>query len=661
MKLNVVMWMGLLLGNMAFAQGDYFYNHGEKIPLIPIENHRVVFHENDDMPKSSNVIRKGLLTNGRYFSIQEVNQGVKSLRNDQLLQKAGNDTIILLDRFILKATSEDFNGNILPYIQENGAFVVDTLLYQVYVVQTKTIGSALELANYVYERGWAIWSQPDYISLTTKLDSWANQYYISRVYDNQNRLNVEIDKVWKITKGCSDIKVAVIDWGVEHHPDLRDGRGNSRVLPGLDFFPDYALQSAHGTACAGIIAASHTENMRGIAPNIKIVPVRIGVEGTSYISEAEIAEAIRWAFDDGGADVLSNSWSSKSVSEGIREAIEQAQIYGRGGDWRTGKAGLGCIVVFSSGNYGSGLNMVNPCSRYAISVGAITKDGLLADYSQTGAELDLVAFGGPEKGDIYTLDLSGSAGYASGNYTSSFNGTSAACPQVSGICALILSVNPNLTREEVEEILYANTLDLGEPGRDNTYGHGLVNAFDAVMDAVRTLSSVDLEVKSGQIVKLESDIDFMPVSGGRGLAPMAYKADMYRLSLSVPYITDWTWMEGDGVSSATQSNEQTYLGVEHSGGNTLLTTYYFYVKSTRFGQAINRWYPVDPTAGNKFLVRKIRPSILNLNNVIQSGERYEAAATTGINLLPGFEVKQGGSFVTDIAPDVDENAIFNCQ
>lgn len=661
MKLNIAIWIGILFCNLAFAQGDYFYNQGKKVTLIPIENHRVVFHENNDMSRASNVVKEGFLSEGKRFSVQKVSQAEKNLVNDQMLQKAGNDTIILLDRFVLKATSEVFEEKILPYIHENGAFVIDTLLHQVYVVQAKTGVSALRLANWVYERGWAIWSQPDYISLTARIDSWANQYYISRVYDNQNRLNVEIDKAWKITKGCSDIKVAVIDWGVEHHPDLRDEQGNSRVLPGLDFFPNHALQSAHGTACAGIIAASHTDNMRGIAPNVRIVPVRIGVEGDSYLSETEMAEAIKWTFDDGDADVLSCSWS-RSVSEEVREAIEQAQIYGRGGDWRTGKAGLGCIVVFSSGNLGSELvNVVNPCSRYAISVGAITKDGVLADYSQTGPELDLVAFGGAEEGDIYTLDLSGNAGYNAGNYTPSFSGTSAACPQISGICALILSVNPNLTREEVEEILYANALDLGTPGRDNSYGHGLVNAFDAVMDAVRTLSSVDLEVKNGQIVKERNDIDFMPISGARGLAATIYKADMYKVSLSIPYITDWAWMEGDGVSSATQSNEQTYLGVEHSGGNTLLTTYYFYVKSTRFGQVINRWYPMDPTEGSKFLVRKKRESTLNLSNVIQSGEQYEAAATREINLLPGFEVKQGGSFATDIGPDVNEEEIFNCQ
>ena len=117
-----------------------------------------------------------------------------------------------------------------------------------------------------------------------------------------------------------------------------------------------------------------------------------------------------------------------------------------------------------------------------------------------------------------------------------------------------------------------------------------------------------------------------------------------------------------GVHSIQREGSQ-YLRceVEHSGGNTLLTTYYFYVKSTRFGQAINRWYPMDPTEGSKFLVRKKRESTLNLSNVIQSGEQYEAAATREINLLPGFEVKQGGSFATDIGPDVNEEEIFNCQ
>lgn len=652
----------LLFCHLVLAQGRFFYNQGEKIPLLPLKGYDVAFYKTEDVLKNDNALRKGKVADGVFFSIQKGGQKENEKNDVQLLYVAGNDTIMLLDRFVLKATPDFLQSKVLPYIHENDARIIDTLLYQVYVVQAKSVEDALDLSNSIYEKGWAIWAQPDYVSLTVRQSSWASQYYISQGYDNQDELNVEIDKAWQITKGCSDIRVAVIDWGVEQHPDLRDAQGNSRVLQGYDAYPGHPLVDAHGTACAGIIAASHTDNMRGIAPNVKIVPIRIGVEGVSSLSETELAAAIRWACDDGKADILSNSWIRMGYSEPLREAIQQAQIYGRGGNWQTGKAGLGSIVVFSSGNYGADLGVVNTCSRYAISVGAITRDGILAEYSQTGPELDLVGFAGAraDKGDIYTLDLVGSAGYDKGNYTSTFSGTSAACPQVSGICALILSVNPNLTRLEVEQILYENTIDLGVPGRDNSYGYGLVNAFDAVMDAVRTLSSVDLEVKSGQLVKVSENVDFFPSVGARNLAATYYKADKYKATLTLPYETNWAWMEGDGVSSATMSNEQTYLGIEHSGGNTLLTTYYFYVKSTRLGQEINQWFPVNPSVGNKFLVRKLRSSILNLNTVVRNGEEYEATATAEINLVPGFEVEQGGTFSTEIGPDIDEEA-FGCH
>ena len=77
----------------------------------------------------------------------------------------------------------------------------------------------------------------------------------------------------------------------------------------------------------------------------------------------------------------------------------------------------------------------------------------------------------------------GGPGYNSGNYTNTFGGTSAACPVVSGVSALVLSENPNLTLAQVKDILYTTAIDMGSSGRDNTYGNGRVNAFAAVQAA----------------------------------------------------------------------------------------------------------------------------------------------------------------------------------
>ena len=137
-------------------------------------------------------------------------------------------------------------------------------------------------------------------------------------------------------------------------------------------------------------------------------------------------------------------------------------------------------------------------AQVSIAVGALNKFDGLAEaeslngrYSNIGPNLDLVAYGGDAnksgEGDIRTIDRIGANGYSNGDYTDTFSGTSAACPQVSGVAALILSINPNLTRQEVENILFTTAVDLGGSGRDDSYGHGKVNAFASVKSALATL------------------------------------------------------------------------------------------------------------------------------------------------------------------------------
>jgi subtilisin family serine protease len=101
---------------------------------------------------------------------------------------------------------------------------------------------------------------------------------------------------------------------------------------------------------------------------------------------------------------------------------------------------------------------------------------------------------------IYTTDRQGSAGYATGNYYSDFGGTSAACPHVAGVAALVLSANPNLTQAEVRAIIestctklsgYSYSLNSNHPNDtwNNQVGHGLVNAYAAVMATLSVTGS----------------------------------------------------------------------------------------------------------------------------------------------------------------------------
>ena len=241
----------------------------------------------------------------------------------------------------------------------------------------------------------------------------------------------------------------------------------------------------HGMACTGIVAASNnTIGIRGVASNVNVLPVNI-VPDAAYIlngniiqgfgTNIEIAGAINWAWHK--ADILSCSWGGENPSNDITTALDSAMTYGRNGK--------GTVVVFSSGNgYPAATDVAYP-GRVdgVITIGAITNQGTICSYSQRGASMDLVAPTGDanSNGNVTTMDRMGSLGEDSDNYVYDFGGTSAACPQISGVAALLLSTNPNLTESQVRTILQQTATDMGTSGFDYTFGYGRVNSYNAVL------------------------------------------------------------------------------------------------------------------------------------------------------------------------------------
>lgn len=211
--------------------------------------------------------------------------------------------------------------------------------------------------------------------------------------------------------------------------------------------------------------------------------------------------------------IINLSWNIKDPSNAIAYAIKKA--------YTDGRSGLGCVVVGSSGNwydYGNGLTGVSfPASMdEVIAVGAINNNGSGWYYSQRGSLLELVApsgvgvnVAGQAIGDVVTLDRMGTMGYHTYNFTGNFGGTSVSCALVSGVAALVLSKAPELTVAEVRSILQTSASDLGPIGFDNTFGYGLVNAYEAVRQA----SSMHLQKVGGGSVMSSSkqSLDLKPV------------------------------------------------------------------------------------------------------------------------------------------------------
>ncbi len=296
--------------------------------------------------------------------------------------------------------------------------------------------------------------------------------------------------------GSSSITLAVIDNGFDaNHPDLRgkvvkpyDLWSSRRELPSGD------ARYTHGTPCASVaIAASNGTGIVGAAPGVRFMPIH----GTSF--SVRITEQMFDYCIDNGADIISCSWgttdSQYSLSPVKEQAITKAATRGRNGK--------GCVILFAAGN--DDFDYLNYYAQHpdVIAVGASTSQDVHASYSNRGRQLSVVA---PSNGDwpIIAARASWDQGlnWESGNYKywrdgrsrstsyKHFGGTSSATPLVAGICALMLSANPDLTAREVKQILQQTADKIGFPseysnGHSVKYGYGRVNADRAVAEAIR--------------------------------------------------------------------------------------------------------------------------------------------------------------------------------
>lgn len=434
------------------------------------------------MPNNRFLVRGAKLQFGNYDYFSNV------YRNEE------SGMTIILPRIVVMFKQE---GNLQHVLNKyEGKIVKERGSNQKYILKCNVARSeeVLQLVDELDSRDDVVWCEPEFLS-DYKVDNtlYPQQYYLKNTGQNggTSGIDINVEPAWNLTNGNACITVAVIDAGVDrNHEDM-----GTRVLEGFTIRnatgvgePQNAnsLDSKyHGMACAGIIAASNnTIGIRGVASNVNILPVNI-VPDVTYIdglgrriegfgTNIEVAEAISWAWRR--ADVLSCSWGGGNPSNDITAAIDSARTFGRNGN--------GSVVVFSSGNYYPDVTDVLYPGNVdgVITVGAITNQGTICNYSQRGTSMDLVAPSGNanSENNVTTTDRMGDLGYNSGNYMNDFGGTSAACPQVSGVAALMLSVRPDLTEAQVRTTLQQTATDMGSSGFDNTYGFGRLNAFAAV-------------------------------------------------------------------------------------------------------------------------------------------------------------------------------------
>ncbi len=272
---------------------------------------------------------------------------------------------------------------------------------------------------------------------------------------------INMPSAWNMTLGSSDIKVAIIDAGMQTtHPDLRGKITKPyNAITGRTSLP----ASIHGTHVAGIIAASKNNiGITGIAPNVKIIPVNVfsGEEADIYT----VADGIDYAVN-AGADIINLSLTTEDDTEVLKYAIQSA-------------INKGVVVVAAVGNDSTSRPQYPAAYKNVIAVSATTKYDKRASFSNYGSYIKLSAPGE----DIFST--------APGSSYLTESGTSMATPIVSGISALILSKNPFLKPTEVMNILQKSSIDLGTKGWDRYYGYGRVNAYRALLKTPAPASNI---------------------------------------------------------------------------------------------------------------------------------------------------------------------------
>jgi serine protease len=286
---------------------------------------------------------------------------------------------------------------------------------------------------------------------------------------------IQAPLAWDITTGNTNIKVAVVDDAVlTTHPDLIPN-----LLPGRDVSSNTnnAMPNetgmTHGTHVAGIVSAA-TNNNVGIASigfNVKIIPVKSS-NSSQFISDAYAG--VVWSYQN-DADVINMSWGGSGYSQTGQNIINNAYA-------------AGCVNVAAAGNdnvttifYPAGYNNV-------ISVASTTTNDAKSNFSNYGNWIDISAPGSA----IYST-------YFTGNYNPGYanlQGTSMASPMVAGLCALVKSVNPQMTQTQITNCVLSTADNINGVNGNfiGQLGAGRINAYQAVLCAQTTINTPPVPV-----------------------------------------------------------------------------------------------------------------------------------------------------------------------
>ncbi|WP_322798287.1 S8 family serine peptidase [Thermoflexus sp.] len=293
-----------------------------------------------------------------------------------------------------------------------------------------------------------------------------------------NLPRIRAPQAWDLTTGSSSVWIAVIDTGVDYtHPDL----SSSRIWLGYDFVnndPDPMDDEGHGTHVAGI-AGANTNNSVGIAGvcwHCDLLAVKVlDQEGSGY--DTDVADGIRYAVDWGAAHgkrtIINLSLGGSYPSSALADAVSYARS-------------RGALLVAAAGNRNTSAPFYPAAYPGVIGVSATNSSDQRASFSNYGSYVDIAAPG------VSILSTYPSNVYPYGYLYLWASGTSMAAPHVAGVAGLVWSRRPTLTPDGVCDLLLSTADDLGVAGRDDFFGYGRLDAYEAVWAAQPPASSPPL-------------------------------------------------------------------------------------------------------------------------------------------------------------------------
>ena len=458
---------------------EYYYYHGEKVNITINADSMVVYTPSKIRSGSTfSSVQPTIIARNQVsqISLDDSTQvsAVGYIVGDTITRKMSNCFYVKLheeaDTILLKDVIEETRTILLGQVPYMDKWYKIMVAYSIY-------NNTLDMSNYFYETGYFADVDPGFV-FEFKPSSLSDYNYL-----NQWALPaINSCDTWGVTTGSPYVTVAVVDQGIElSHQEFVGTSFSPYAYDCYTGLYTNEVYDNHGTMVASIIAANHNYgNMAGLAPNVSIMPICHPLTSDWYPGE-ELASGILWAVHN-EADVINCSWGDHG---GIPElenlhsvVLEDAILYAI----QNGRYGKGCVVVFASGNY-EVMDYPAYFTPEILVCGSINDWYQRAEGSGYGQSLDVVAPGD----SIYMANL--------GNSYRFDYGTSFAAPHVSAIAALILSLNADLTREEVTNIIEITTQNLISdryPIVDNRIngkwndeiGYGLVDAYAAVLAAL---------------------------------------------------------------------------------------------------------------------------------------------------------------------------------